>query len=284
MEAYMFKRVMTVLSFIVMAAAIVIGGFFWNEKLEETVANAVDKTKELEQQNQPITGKENETEGNTADDSTINRVELGYLVENTPSEIQSIFKDAYDNKKQVKLVLVGSPAMGYKTNGWSNIVEKELEKKYGKNLLDVVIYEYDGTSSEFVEDQVVNEIAELNADIVLFEGLTLEDNGGLIPVETSHENIKSFIDLLRDSKPEVLFIIQPPHPIHAAVNYPKQVEDLKQFVTSQGMIYFDHWTSWPDYNSDEILEYLNQDSMPNENGHQLWANAILDFFVSKKDE
>ena len=211
----------------------------------------------------------------------LNFSELKKSVANLPNSIQEIFKEAYVNEEQVVISIVGSPALGLNTNGWSKIVAKELQDHYGEDFVKVLIYEFDGTTIEFLESGLLNELIKENVNIVLLESFSLEDNTGLVPIETTLANLEDFIWDLSDSNPDVGVIIQPPNPIYNAVNYPLQVELLREFANAKNIPYFNHWETWPNHESEGIKEYLNEESNPNDKGHELWANYILDYFIAQ---
>jgi hypothetical protein len=63
------------------------------------------------------------------------------------------------------------------------------------------------------------------------------------------------------------------------VNYPKEVEKIQQFLETNEIPYFNHWEKWPISNSEE-MELLLKDGLPNEKGHEIWAEAIIDYFIA----
>lgn len=79
----------------------------------------------------------------------------------------------------------------------------------------------------------------------------------------------------------VIVLLQPSIPIHNARFYPGEEEELKEYAQGKGYIYLNHWENWPDYTDEEVLNYLTDDrSNPNQEGHEAWANYIIDYFVN----
>ncbi|MCU9613202.1 SGNH/GDSL hydrolase family protein [Caldibacillus lycopersici] len=270
----MFQRILAFFSFVLLIAVIIIGVLHWNNKLDVTAK----ETGETAQTTNVAAGKED-----TAADRRINRVELGNFVEDLPENIANLFKDAWDQEEQVDIAIVGSPSLGSEKAGWGGLVKDKLEALYGPDFVQVTIHTFDGTSTQFLEDGLADIAAE-QPSIVLLESFSLEDNSGLVGIETSEENIQTIIDTFVSENPSVGVILLPPNPIHGAKNYPVEVAQMKEFAAAEGIPYLDHWTSWPDPDTDEIVEYLGEDSLPNEKGHALWAEAVVNYFTSGSEE
>lgn len=198
-----------------------------------------------------------------------------------PDELEEPFTAAHKAGETLSVAFIGSGALGKDAGGWSMMAAEEIEKAYGGDFLDIDIFEFNGTSMDFVNGEVLPEIAAEAFDVVLLEGFTLEDNGGMIGIQNSLENVNIIIQRLKEQNPELVVVLQPPHPIHGAVNYPDQVEQLKQFAATHNIPYLDHWEAWPDYTSEELLDYLTDDAMPNSRGHELWAGAVAEYFAAR---
>jgi hypothetical protein len=57
---------------------------------------------------------------------------------------------------------------------------------------------------------------------------------------------------------------------------------MKNFATTKGYTYINHWTAWPDYTTDALLPYFAMDKRTlNEKGNTLWAEYIVNYFVGK---
>jgi len=275
----MANRIMAVISVILFILFLIFGINTWNAKQAETVSNAIESLK--------YTGEtaEKEKERNKEDtQQKLNRVQLGNLVQDFPEAVIARFSEAFNGGDPVKLVLVGSSSLEYENNGWSTIVEQELETLYGKNLLDVIVYSFEGTTTEFIQSGAINEVIDLHADMMLFESLTLEDNSGLVTIDQTVSNLKDIVTTLTEANPNLYFVLQPPQPIRTTVYYPDQIARVKQFASQNQIPYLNHWEFWPDYATPEILDFLTDRSMPNEKGHELWAKAVFDFFGGRHME
>lgn len=274
----MAKRIFAFLSILLFINIVIIGIFSWNSNQEKTVANAIQSL-ENQTSNEDSRENENENQNESKDpDQKLNRVQLGYLVQDFPEAVINRFSEAFDGGEPVKFVLAGSESLGYGDGGWSTIVERELENLYGENLLDVIVYEFNGTTTQFLESGAADEVARMNPDMLLFETLTLEDNSGLVMLDQTLANLKEIVDVFMEQNPDLYLVLQPPQPIFTTVYYPDQVRSVKQFANENSIPFLDHWTEWPDYATEEILDYLTDESAPNEKGHEVWAKAVIDFF------
>jgi hypothetical protein len=204
---------------------------------------------------------------------------LDALTANWPVNARKSFKDALKEERAFKLALVGSPALGAGENGWGEQVKEEMMEQFG-TALDVTIFESDSTSADFNESDVYKDAVAFQPDLVLFEPFTLTDNQIGIPYERNHESILSFHDDLKSANSEAVMILQPPYPIVGAVYYPQQVGKLKEFAEENGFTYLDHWETWP--SEEELEAYLiPTQEAPNEKGHALWADYMIDYFIAE---
>lgn len=200
---------------------------------------------------------------------------------NWPEQAAENFKKAMDEKRTYKILLVGSEALGDEQSGWAASTKEQLITAYGKEYMDVEILTFNVNSLGFIEEEGPSKIASTQADMILFEPFTLMDNGQ-VAIENSLDNIQQMIDGTLEAKPDTVFVLMPPHPIYNAVYYPKQVEALKSYAEENKIPYLDHWDAWPDYQTEEIKEYLTSDnSQPSEQGHEVWSKYVTDYLISK---
>ena len=259
----MFQRIISILSIIVFFVIIFIGYMSWNEKIAKTTQKQISK----------------DVQADTSETMPLTFEKLQQAITHLPESVQQMFKETYVNKEQINVVFVGSTSTGLYENGWSMKVKDALEKFYGTDLLKISIYEFDGTSTEFLNSELPEQIIEESPHLVFLESFRLADNYGFVTVEAAQENLITFIEQISTELPEAAFIVQPPNPLSSAVNYPKEVEEIQQFLETNGIPYFNHWEKWPISNSEE-MELLLKDGLPNEKGHEIWAEAIIDYFIA----
>ncbi|WP_062351690.1 SGNH/GDSL hydrolase family protein [Bacillus kwashiorkori] len=273
----MIQRILASLSVILCIAVIIVGSNYWDAKRSKVLGESVyaDSATEEEQGEKP----DNEDKTESVIEPTLTWEELRDLVSHLPENVANLFRQSYNDKTQVKIMFVGSTSLGA-DNGWGKLVAKQLTDTYGEDLVAVSTVEFDGNSTDLVNSEVSKEVITGKPDLLFLEGFTLEDNLSIIPVEQSHDNLTSFIESVTKESAGTILYIQPPQPLYNAVNYPRQVAALKAFAAEQGYNYFDHWDKWPDSKDDQLLEYV-EDGFPTKKGHQLWADAIIEFFVGK---
>jgi hypothetical protein len=212
-----------------------------------------------------------------------NESKLMKYADQLPSEVQKKIKNAIHTNRPVRLVIVGSKAISSSEKSWPALLKNKLESTYGKQVFEVVVKEYgDMTTKEALEANVDKEIIDAKPDILLWEPFLLNNNG-VIEIEDTLQQIDAIIQNIQSALPGVTMMLQPPHPIYNAEYYPVQVEELKTFAKEKGYIYLDHWKAWPDYKSEEINDVVNENTdLPNERGHQLWADFLIRYFIAKQ--
>lgn len=237
----------------------IMGQSYWKERNEDTIMNSA----------RAISTKE----------KTHNVIEKIPFEEMQDEKIKEIFIDAKDVKRPANILIAGSDALGNQENGVAKIVSTRLEETFKEDLVSITHMEYDETSIEFINKNLIIQLEDQNPDLFIFEPFTLNDNGGMVSTDDNHESIDAVISQLKDANPNMYVILQPPHPLFGAVNYPKQVEALKEYAKEKGYTYLDHWPSWPDGQDAKLKDYLTEDqNAPNEKGQELWSKEILKLF------
>ena len=249
------------------AAILFTGYLHWNDKTVVSTAKGNQEGKSTRTENKTSTKKPNQS--------------LADLTANWPEQAREQYKQSLDTEEPFNILIAGSNALGYEEEGWSSQLKNQLEEAFG-DTIHVVVKSYDLTSAQFILQNKLDELVAEKPDLTLLEPFTLNDNGK-IQFADSHLQIKEIADGLMDENPEHVLLLQPPYPLHQATYYPKEVEALKDFAEENDIPYLDHWTAWPDPDGDEILEYLTEENgstYVNENGHQLWANYLQDYFIA----
>jgi hypothetical protein len=266
------KAVFTTLLAIACAVILIWGNIHWNQK--SVVSGS----------NDPITSNSNENkpaESKKIEKPVKEEKDFSTFTQNWPEEARSAFNQALDEKRTFKLLIVGSGAVGEEPTGWAYQVKKEVEIFFGSDVVSVNIKEVSETTLAFIQNDGQDTIAEEQADLILFEPFTLTDNG-LVLIEDSLANIQTVIDTSKESNPNTVFILQPPNPIYQPKLYLTQVEALEEYAAENNIAYLDHWEAWPDTQSEEIYEYLEDGiGQPNEEGHKIWGKYVVDYLISK---
>ena len=173
-----------------------------------------------------------------------------------------------------KFAIVGSQSV-CDEESWAEQLKSEFESVFD-GTIDVELFEFDGLTTTELIDNGYHNVIDFKPNLVLFETLTLNDNSSGAAAQSS-DQITQFIE----SFPDATMILQPSHPIYNATVYPTQVDDQETYVSEQGYTYLNHWDSWPDYMTEEILEYVVQpnQSTPTSKGHDVWFNYLKDYFI-----
>lgn len=249
------KNFLSFFMIIAMIVTLVLGNIYWNNK---TIHANVDKAAQPSEKTSPDTK------------------ELLAYTANWPDESQKLYKEKLRKNEPFSILIAGSPAI----NGLANQLIKSMEDTYG-DTVQISTHAYDLTSTEFVNQEKQKELIEAQADLIVFEPLTLKDNGQ-VAIDDSHAHINTIIQDVTDANEQTTFVIQPPHPLYNATYYPLQVEALKQYTTDNDILYLDHWNSWPDQTSEEMKALLTEDNeLPNKDGYKIWHTYLEDFFIAR---
>jgi hypothetical protein len=265
------KAFLTTLLAILCGGILLWGNIHWNNKTTISASEPKSDTVQKEPTKQ--------REANNVE-KVKNEPEIISYTKNWPTEAVETFKQAQEEGRPYRILLTGSSALGEEPAGWAYQTKEELIKTYSENNVSIEILKYEKTSLQVVQEEDQDEIAAANADLVIFEPFTLNDNTFGVGAENSHINIETIIETIKEINPDTFVILQPPNPIYNAKYYPVQVEALKEFAGQNDIPYLDHWTAWPDPATTEINDYLTNGE-PNEKGHQLWAEYIIDYLITK---
>lgn len=113
-----------------------------------------------------------------------------------------------------------------------------LEEGYGDSV-NVSIVAFDRPSISFIEQMDDEFNFSAGYDVVLFEPLTLNNNG-VVMAETQHEYIRMFIDRVKDEVRDAVVVLHPPQPSHRAVYYTNEVQSVKSFAEENNFQYIEH--------------------------------------------
>jgi vacuolar-type H+-ATPase subunit F/Vma7 len=270
-------RIALIIVIILSIGSLVVGKIHWNHKIS-AFSGMASTVKVEEEKTEPA------KETSTLSSKT---VDLAQITINLPDNLKAKIETAQSEKKPVKLSILGSKSTSSEPNAWPTILSQKLTEAYGEGLFEVAINEIkDKNSLEVVDEKLYSESLDFNPDILLLEPFILKDNGE-VRMEDRIENLQTIMDAFEERNPGVIILIQPANPLYNATYYPKEVEELKRFATDNGISYLDHWQAWPELESSEIEKYLMTDpdspgkSIPNEEGHKIWADFLVNYFVGK---
>ncbi|KRG09594.1 hypothetical protein ACA29_22875 [Lederbergia galactosidilytica] len=146
------------------------------------------------------------------------------LASNWPEAAQTDLQEAIEKGESYSIALVGSLALGG-DDGWAAMLKKALEKGYGEDVVDVKLFEYDSTSTEFINEEQYEDVVDFSPKLVLYEPFILEDNG-IVDVEENHANIDFFLKEL----PDAVVLLQPARPVpDSSIIMPILISSLRSF-------------------------------------------------------
>lgn len=261
------KNVFTALIIIICILSIIVGKVHWNHKIDAAGNSSEKQAAALDEKKQ-----ESEKE------------KIKTLTKHLPDQLTEKILLAKSEGKPLKIVAMGSNSTAEGNGTWTSIFQKRLDKAYGKGVFQVIVESYGSELSiNIVQQEIYTSALEHQPDIVLLEPFLINDNGK-VAIANTLESVDTIIEKFNETSDEVVIMLQPPNPIHNAIYYPDQVIALKQYAEENNYIYLNHWTNWPDYKSDEFLEYVDDNSLPNAKGHQVWADYIGKYFTGEELE
>ncbi|MFJ8524761.1 SGNH/GDSL hydrolase family protein [Bacillus cereus] len=268
------KAVLVLVIFVLFVASVVSGKLYWNKKVANVTGQTDEVTKTKAEVKESGAKKAKEQDAKSSFNEAYAR--------NLPDAVKEKLKKAAEDKKAVNLVIVGDEASSSEKDAWAAKLKDNLAAAYGKGLLNVIVKEYKGESTEeLIANKRDKEIAKENPDIILFEPPFINDNNKT-GNGNSVANTDNFVQALSSSAKGATIMIQPSNPVYGAKNYPKAIEALKQFATQNGYTYLDHWEAWPDATTKAVLPYLQEEfGFPNAKGHEIWAQFLTDYFIAK---
>lgn len=265
------KSFLTTILAILCGVVLLWGNFHWSNKTAVKVDGA-----------SVTTADEKPAEKNTEENVQVadEEEDLLSLTKNWPVEAAETFKQAQEEGRTYKVLIAGSSALGDEPNGWAYKTRDGLIQAFGEENVTIDILEYEITSLQFIQENNQEELASAKADLIIFEPFTLNDNTNGVGKENSLVNIQTVLDKFEEASANTVVILTPPNPLYNAKHYPLQVEALKEYSEENDIPYLDHWTAWPELDAEEMNDYLTNGS-PNDKGHEVWANFMLNYLVAK---
>ncbi|SEN49224.1 hypothetical protein SAMN05192533_11427 [Mesobacillus persicus] len=267
------KRFLVTLLAIGCVAILIIGNKHWKEK----TSVSAEKVKQ-----EVIMKDEGQAKEDVKEEEKVDTEQLLKFASNWPAKAKDSYQQALVDGQPFTILIAGSLSLGTEDNSWSQLVKKDLEETYG-DTVNVVVKTYNHTSASFLTDNKLAELIAEKPDLTLLEPFTLMNNGN-VNVSVAHQHIMEIASGLADSNANHVLVLHPTNPLYQANYYPIQVDSLQKFAEAEAIPYLNHWTAWPDPNSEEIQDYLigeGSETKPSEKGHQLWAEYIVDYFIAK---
>lgn len=268
------------------AGAIIAGNIHWNQKLSAQAQQIVKKddsivvNQAVENNTEPIeekTTQQVKKEENKQDLSTYTR--------NLPQELQKKIIDASQNGQTLNMVIYGSESSSSEKEAWPDLLKQHLTETYGKDLFNVeILSEVNKTTVDVIRTKSYKKVNELNPDIALFEPFMIRDNNEKVSMQNRTGYIQKIINSWEAENEGITVLLQPSNPIHNAIYYPKQVDEIKNFAKENSITYIDHWENWPALDNKKLKEYVTASNQPNKSGHKVWAEYLGNYFTGKQGQ
>jgi hypothetical protein len=268
------KKVLSIIVVVICLILLIFSYMQWKEKINS--AKGMEPLLIEEVDSSPDSVDEDDTDDLKPE---VDVERLLSLTSNQDEVVWSVFMSRLEANQVIDFLIVGSDAMESGEPGYAERLEIRLKEAYG-DTISISTVVFDKATNSFINE--MNDAVNFDAgyDVVLFEPLTL-NSSGVVVVETQHEHIGMFIDRVKDEVEDAVVVLHPPQPLHRAKNYPPQVQSVKKFAESNDIPYIDHWTEWPDKDSDDLPNFLGENSLPNSDGAEIWANTLITYFIAK---
>ncbi len=254
--------------------AIVFGHIHWKMKINDSIVSAND---EVIEENEEVTAEQ--IEGEQREDQQVN---LADLTQNLEEKAAIIVKDAVASGETLDVAIIGSGAQTKGEQPWPELVQAGLDHAYGEGVFSIQNHSFgDEFSIYAIRKDEMYSIIDDQPDIVILEPFLLNDNVD-INIDDTIDSIRILKRQLTKANENIVFMVQPPHPIFEPTLYATQVDRLEQYAEEEGVTYLNHWENWPSVSDEEIKNYVLEDiSGPNDEGNQLWAEYIVNYFTGK---
>jgi hypothetical protein len=254
---------------ILLSIAIIIGGHYYYQQKLNTIA--VDATISAADTVTP-TKNENEVQPSNSTDST-----------NELTELLKEWTESLNSDDSLSVTVFGSTSITNADDSltsWPLLLESKISEFQGAPPIDITIVDVGKTVSiEVLTSDYLKQVIDSNPDVLLFEPFILNDNGS-IRIEDSLEALDLMLQYITARLPDTTIVLMPPNPLYGANFYLTQIERLQQFALDHEYIYADHWQHWPSTEDTALNDYV-ENARPNEEGHALWAEAMLEVLTNE---
>lgn len=279
------KRWLVFLIIFISIGAVIFGRFSYQAKLSDIAEAAKEHSSTPILQAEENAASEPEENNGTGNNES-SEINIAELTEDLDSSVRDLIEDRYAEGEKIEIAAFGSRALtDSESEGlipWPELLEDNLNESYSTELFEVTTYSFDRlTSLEVYQDSLYEEAAVSHPDLLILEPFMLSNNGN-VRIEDSLDITERLIEEFEKENEDIIIFVQPPHPLYNSVFYPQEVEALKDFIEEQGLNYADHWEEWPGIQEEELLTYTDEEhNMPTEAGHELWAEALKNYFVKE---
>ncbi|WP_444684997.1 SGNH/GDSL hydrolase family protein [Alkalicoccus luteus] len=294
------QRITLLIVVVLTGVTVLVGRLYYQDQLQATADQAHEQlaasagidAEELEVQDDEeadeaaVVLEEAAEDENELEESAYEDEELEQLTSELPNSIADRIAERLSAGEAVRVLTVGTrsstDAEDEGLTPWPELLEEELNEAYGEGTFQFTNVSFGGfTTEEIVEQNRHDDLADNEADILLLEGFNWNNNLAVVTGDDAHEQIDAIAEAATADNSDLITVLHPSPPAYETSIYPEQVADFAEFAEEEGYVYIDHWEAWPDLDDEELLNYVTEERMPNQDGHTLWAEAIRPYLVTQ---
>lgn len=274
--AFMKKGPATVLVLVACVLVLAVSYLSWNAKVEEAAAEPANRPIKQEQPAKKTGDQAADPENEKPAEKVAapSGEELSSLTANLPESTVEMLMSRLDAGEPVQLLAVGSSSF----EAPANQLADALDDAYG-DWIETDVQTFGGTSDTFLSKEVGEIDWGKGYDLVIYEPFTLYNNG-LVTIEDEQEDALELRGRVVEEVKDATFFITPPQPIHQPNYYMTQINALREFVEAKDIPFIDHWNQWPGVDSEEILDYVDDEYEPTDKGVEAWAKSLKEYFIA----
>ncbi|MED4081978.1 hypothetical protein P4637_02040 [Halalkalibacterium halodurans] len=264
------KNYLFLIGMLVCIVILSIGYVHYNAKLK-TIAN--DAHEQIEAS--PLTSH--------GDRHSVNRKEDGNSTQQP--EADGLIGQLLQEKDSITITAFGSTSLTSSVDSndeaWPNVMIDQMNDQFGTGAVTLSIVDVGRTiSTDVIQGDYANQVIDSNPDILLIEPFMLNDNGQVLPEDTLYV-LEQLLIQFESDLPDTHVILLPANPIYGASYYLSQIEMLKAFANNHNFSYADHWEAWPSTEDGGLEDFL-ESGRPNKDGHQVWADFMVDYLTTNE--
>ncbi|MGN1401824.1 MAG: SGNH/GDSL hydrolase family protein [Bacillus sp. (in: firmicutes)] len=207
-------------------------------------------------------------------------MEFSSYILNWPNENQQIFLEKLHAHKPYQISLLISGNMNNEHYSLADHLSEEIQKTFGETVsMNTVVHRT--SSSGFIQEDGLAAVLNTNPDMVLIEPFSKMDNE-VLPSGQAVDNLDTILNELRAANPDVGLAIIEPVPWPSAINYPREVADIREFAEHEGIPYIAHWDQWPP-DDEKALDSLwdGANGRPTELGYEIWSEQVRNYLIGE---
>jgi len=210
---------------------------------------------------------------------SLSRKTVEESIKNADEKVQNLLLNRIDAEEKVQLLIVGSNAMEDSSPGYATLLTNAITNTYG-DFIETTVVPFDGTSKQFIDENMADIDWGKGYDLVLLEPFTLNNNG-IVKIEEEQKHIKTINEKALEEVSDAVLVLQPSYPIFNANYYLVQIHALENFSSTYAYPYINHWSAWPDTTDSALNSLLTEDKSPNSEGASVWASSLITYFTGQ---